>query len=88
MQYSLDNNFSQDQKKVPEGLKVKESAGCSTRMENETRRMETPGEPYRGLEENKQILNERGRRESISLYWRNWILQKDGKMKQDTLENH
>ena len=59
MQYSIDNNFSQNQKNVPEGLRVKERTGCFTRMENETRRMETTGEHSKGLEENKQTLNER-----------------------------
>ena len=59
MQYSMDNNFSQSQKNLPEGLKVKEIAGCSTRMEEEPRRMETSGEHSKGLEENKMTLNER-----------------------------
>ena len=57
----MNNTFSKDQVKVPEGLKIKknESEECSTRMENKCRRMETPGKAARGLEEDKQTLSER-----------------------------
>ena len=35
MRYSMDNNFSQNQKNVPEGPKIKEKKGCSTRRSPE-----------------------------------------------------